>query len=513
MPHATLPGPAPRFDPRRRRAVTFALLLVTALASFESTVVTTAMPTIIGDLHGLPLYSWVFSVYLFGSTITMPVYGRLADVHGRRRMLLLAIALFAGSPLPCALARTMPPLIAARGLQGLGAGGLIPLALTVSGDLYSMEERARIQGLFSSIWGVSSLVGPLAGAFLTMTAGWRSIFVLNLPLGFLAAWIVATRMIETPASTREGAPPPGVLSLLRRRETAWPYASAALMGIALYGVSTYVPLYVQGARGGTAGSAGAVVTPLILFWAVSAPAGGRPCSAGSCSSSGSRDSSRRRRSTPRRRGSARRAPSWAAGSGRRRSRSSSPYRKTLPPGSAASRRASSRSSGRSGGRSASRRWARSSRPACRRGSGPLSNPRAALFPARFPRRPSSGWRSSGRSSRRPSSPSSRRHGFRRATIVPVEALAPIDRGPPPERRCAALMTRRLACALVAVSACLAALSARGAEPLRVTSLRASLAPAAEFAPGDAAGGAAGADALAFHPIAVPGTWQSAGIAG
>src|SRR5512141_61066 len=275
MPHATLPGPAPRFDPRRRRAVTFALLLVTALASFESTVVTTAMPTIIGDLHGLPLYSWVFSVYLFGSTITMPVYGRLADVHGRRRMMLLAIALFAGSSLLCALARTMPQLIAARGLQGLGAGGLIPLALTVSGDLYSMEERARIQGLFSSIWGVSSLVGPLAGAFLTMTAGWRSIFVLNLPLGFLAAWIVATRMIETPASTREAAPPPGVLSLLRRRETAWPYASAALMGIALYGVSTYVPLYVQGARGGTAGSAGAVVTPLILFWAVPATAGGR----------------------------------------------------------------------------------------------------------------------------------------------------------------------------------------------------------------------------------------------
>jgi len=126
------PFPAPRFDPARRRAVTFALVLVTSLSSFESTVVTTAMPTIIGDLHGLPLYSWVFSVYLFGSTITMPIYGRLADVHGRRRMMLLAIALFAGSSLLCAFARTMPHLIIARGLQGLGAGGLIPLALTVS---------------------------------------------------------------------------------------------------------------------------------------------------------------------------------------------------------------------------------------------------------------------------------------------------------------------------------------------------------------------------------------------
>jgi MFS family permease len=270
------PAPAPRFDPARRRAVTFALVLVTSLSSFESTVVTTAMPTIIGDLHGLPLYSWVFSVYLLGSTITMPVYGRFADVYGRRRMMLLAIALFAGSSLLCALARTMPQLIAARGLQGLGAGGLIPLALTVSGDLYSMEERARIQGLFSSIWGVSSLVGPLAGAFLTVTAGWRSIFLLNLPLGLLAAWIVATRMIESPGiAPGSGGGAPGLRALLARRATAVPYASAVLMGIALYGVSTFVPLYVQGARGGSAGSAGAVVTPLILFWAVSATAGGR----------------------------------------------------------------------------------------------------------------------------------------------------------------------------------------------------------------------------------------------
>jgi MFS family permease len=269
------PAPAPRFDPARRRAVTFALVLVTSLSSFESTVVTTAMPTIIGDLHGLPLYSWVFSVYLFGSTITMPVYGRLADVHGRRRMMLLAIALFAGSSLLCAFARTMPHLIVARGLQGLGAGGLIPLALTVSGDLYSIEERARIQGLFSSIWGVSSVLGPLAGAFLTVTLGWRSIFLLNLPLGLLAAWIVATRMIESVGAARPPRGAPGLVSLLRRRATAYPYASAALMGIALYGVSTYVPLYVQGARGGTASSAGAVVTPLILFWALSATAGGR----------------------------------------------------------------------------------------------------------------------------------------------------------------------------------------------------------------------------------------------
>src|SRR6476660_7901034 len=108
-------SPAPRFDPARRRRVTFALVLVTALASFESTVVSTAMPTIIGDLGGLPLYSWVFSVYLLTSTVMMPIYGRLADIYGRRRILLIAISVFLTGAVTCGLARSMPQLIAARG--------------------------------------------------------------------------------------------------------------------------------------------------------------------------------------------------------------------------------------------------------------------------------------------------------------------------------------------------------------------------------------------------------------
>src|SRR5262245_22227318 len=141
---------APRFDPQRRRAVTAALVLVTALASFETTVVSTAMPTIIGDLGGLPLYAWVFAVYLLTSTVAMPVYGRLADIHGRRRLILTAIAVFLTGAIVCASARSMPQLIAARAIQGLGAAGLIPVALTVIADLYSLEERARIQGLFRS---------------------------------------------------------------------------------------------------------------------------------------------------------------------------------------------------------------------------------------------------------------------------------------------------------------------------------------------------------------------------
>ena len=320
----------PRFDPQRRRAVTAALVLVTALASFETTVVSTAMPTIIGDLGGLPLYAWVFAVYLLTSTVAMPVYGRLADIHGRRRLILTAITVFLTGAIVCASARTMPQLIAARAIQGLGAAGLIPVALTVIADLYSLEERARIQGLFSGVWGFASLVGPLLGAFLTVHFGWRSIFSINIPLGIVAFILVATRMRESRSSRPDpvdiagastlalgitlllfsvlrapgtsgaspafrvalalaGAASLGVFArlqakrrhplippeLFRHWQTASPYLAGIVLGTTIFGIDTFVPLFVQGARGGTAGAAGAVITPLVFFWALSATVAGR----------------------------------------------------------------------------------------------------------------------------------------------------------------------------------------------------------------------------------------------
>ncbi len=324
------PALPPRFDPSRRRRVTFALALVTALASFESTVVSTAMPTIIGDLGGLPVYSWVFSVYLLASTLTMPVYGRLADLYGRRRLLLVAMGFFLSGAAACAFARSMPWLIGARALQGLGAGGLVPLSLTVAGDLFSVHERARVQGLFSGIWGLASLTGPLIGAAMTVAFGWRSIFTINIPLGLVAAALVATQLVETRArrsdpidvagalllaaavttllvavtrrADAEGLPPAaraalslaglllaGVFVRLERRREhplipvalfssaarAAPYLGGLFLGTTIYGVDTFVPLFVQGARGGTAGAAGAVVTPLVLTWSLSATLGAR----------------------------------------------------------------------------------------------------------------------------------------------------------------------------------------------------------------------------------------------
>jgi MFS family permease len=310
--------------------VTAALILVTALASFESTVVSTAMPTIIGDLGGLPLYSWVFAIYLLTATVMMPIYGRLADIYGRRRILLVAIAVFLLGAVVCSLARSMPQLIVARGVQGLGAAGLVPIALTVSGDLYSLKERARIQGLFSSVWGFASLVGPLVGAGMTVTFGWRSIFTINIPLGIVAFALVSTQMVESRATLPDPldvagaatlaagvvallfgvlhAPGAGGIGLplrivlllaagitlwaflrlqtrrkhplippelLRHVRTAAPYLGGVLLGTTIFGVDTFVPLFVQGARGGTAGAAGAVVTPLVFLWAISAAVAAR----------------------------------------------------------------------------------------------------------------------------------------------------------------------------------------------------------------------------------------------
>ncbi len=264
----------PRFDPRRRRRVTFALLLVTALASFESTVVATAMPTIVGELRGLALYPWVFAVFLLGATVTMPLYGRLADTHGRRETLLSAVALFVIGSVLCAVSRSMEHLVVARGLQGLGAGGLVPVSLTVAGDLFSLEERARVQGLFSSVWGVASLLGPLAGAYVTVTFGWRWVFAPMLPLGLLAFVLVARELVETrrPASA---APPAALAGLLGTEGVGAAFAASVLLGSSIYGVTVFVPLFVQGALGGSAGSAGAVVTPLVFGWSLSAIAASR----------------------------------------------------------------------------------------------------------------------------------------------------------------------------------------------------------------------------------------------
>src|SRR6185437_925118 len=159
-----------------RRYIVAALMTVMVLASMEQTVTSTAMPTIIGDLRGLEHYSWVASIYLLACTVSMPLYGRLADAIGRKKVIVFAITLFCVASVLAAASHNILQLILFRGLQGIGAGGIMPVVLTIAGDIFTVQERPRVQGFFSAVWGAAALGGPMLGAFLVHTLGWRSIF-------------------------------------------------------------------------------------------------------------------------------------------------------------------------------------------------------------------------------------------------------------------------------------------------------------------------------------------------
>src|SRR5512133_601635 len=171
--------------------VTIGIMLSLFLASMESTVVATAMPTIVGQLGGLEHYSWVFSAFMLSSTTCVPLYGKLSDIYGRRKIYVIAMSLFLVGSVMSGLANSMTQLIFARALQGLGAGGVQPLAFILIGEMFSLQQRAKMQGFFSGVWGFSSIVGPLLGGFLVDQLSWRWIFYINVLPGLLAAALVA----------------------------------------------------------------------------------------------------------------------------------------------------------------------------------------------------------------------------------------------------------------------------------------------------------------------------------
>src|SRR5688500_18518122 len=182
---------------KRRQAITAGLLLGMSLGALEATVVGTAMPTIVATLGGLAHYSWVFSAYLLTSTASVPIWGRLSDLYGRRRMYLIAVAIFLVGSVACGAATDMVQLIVARAAQGLGAGGIIPLTMTIIGELYTLTERPRTQALFSGVWGAASVLGPLAGGYITDALSWRWVFYINVPVGLLCVGVIA---VAYPAS-------------------------------------------------------------------------------------------------------------------------------------------------------------------------------------------------------------------------------------------------------------------------------------------------------------------------
>jgi EmrB/QacA subfamily drug resistance transporter len=180
--------PAGGVEPRRM--VFLAACLAIFMVSVEATIVATAIPTIVGDLGGLRLFSWVFGIYFLTQAVGIPIYGRLADLYGRKNLMIVAVILFVAGSILSGFAHNMLMLIVYRGLQGLGGGGVQPLASTIVGDLYTGKERARVQGYLSSTWGISAVAGPLLGAFIVQHVGWPAIFWVNVPFGILCIAIV-----------------------------------------------------------------------------------------------------------------------------------------------------------------------------------------------------------------------------------------------------------------------------------------------------------------------------------
>jgi EmrB/QacA subfamily drug resistance transporter len=305
-----------------RGLVVAAGIMSTFLASLDSTVVGTAMPTIVAELGGLAIYPWVFSAFLLASTVAVPIYGKSADLFGRKSAFFVGVGLFVLGSLLCATSTSMTQLIIWRALQGLGAGGVLPVTMTIMGDLYPAEQRARIQGLFSAVWAVSSIAGPLVGAFIVEVFSWQWIFLVNLPFGLVAVVLMQASLKEEVArhdhkldllgavllsaataslmwgvlhgggtgfasadaliaigaavllgvgfglqERRHPEPmlPPDLFSI---RTVAVACAAGLFVGVILFGGNSYIPAFVQGALGGTPRDAGLALLPMGIGWPV-----------------------------------------------------------------------------------------------------------------------------------------------------------------------------------------------------------------------------------------------------
>jgi EmrB/QacA subfamily drug resistance transporter len=315
---------------QRRWAITIGVMTGMFLAALEATVISTAMPTVVAALGGLAHFSWVFSAYLLTSTVSVPIWGKLSDLYGRRLFYQIGIGVFLVGSVLSGMAQSMPQLIAARALQGLGAGALIPLGMTIIGEVYTLQERARMQGLFSGVWGLSSIIGPFIGGLITDQFSWRWVFYINVPFGIASALIIGAALRETRRPEKpkidylgatvltiactllmlvlvEGgtaaallrprnmlmfavvvaliywfihierrAPEPIIpLEMFRNRVVSLAMIIGFLAGVAMFGVISFIPLFAQGSLGVSATAAGSFLTPLMLAWVSASVVGGR----------------------------------------------------------------------------------------------------------------------------------------------------------------------------------------------------------------------------------------------
>jgi len=174
----------------KRKAATIGILVGLLLSALDGTVVATALPQILEDLNGFTLYFLPNALFMLCQTVSMPIWGRLSDLYGRGRFHLVAVVILVGGSVLCGMSHSMLTLVGFRALQGLGAGGMMSLSFTMIADLYDLEERAKMQGAISSVWGVAALIGPLLGGWMTKAFGWPSIFFLNVPVGVITAVLV-----------------------------------------------------------------------------------------------------------------------------------------------------------------------------------------------------------------------------------------------------------------------------------------------------------------------------------
>jgi EmrB/QacA subfamily drug resistance transporter len=179
-----------------RGPILVSLMLTTGLVAIDATVLATAVPTIVEDLGGFSLFPWLFSVYLLAQAVTVPIYAKLSDTFGRKPIILVGIGLFLVGSILCGFAWSMPALIIFRAIQGLGAGAVQPMSITIAGDIYTVAERAKAQGYLASVWAVSSVVGPTLGGVFSQLDIWRGIFFINVPLCVLAGWMLVRAFHE-----------------------------------------------------------------------------------------------------------------------------------------------------------------------------------------------------------------------------------------------------------------------------------------------------------------------------
>lgn len=304
----------------KRNLVTASLLIATFLMAIEGTIVSTAMPKIVNDLGGSHLYTWVISIYLLSTVISSPIFGKMADLYGRKLMFNIGVVIFLIGSMLSGLSQTMEQLIIFRFIQGIGAGALATIPMTIVGDVFPLEQRAKVQGMISSIWGISGIIGPLVGGFIVDIISWHWIFYMNLPFGIVSLFLLHHSLHEQLGDEKQSIDYPGIfvfavgmgsflyainlmnegeiftgrlmillaitllsfflflwienrakvpmlpLGLFKNKMIVISYSVLFLFGFILVTVSFYIPLWVQGVTRLNATLSGIAMLPMSISW-------------------------------------------------------------------------------------------------------------------------------------------------------------------------------------------------------------------------------------------------------